>query len=126
MREIKFRCWKTNDKTMHVRHPNILIGLDGTPHWQFGYEPPMPESKEEFVLMQATGLKDRNGVEIYEGDIVKTNDMYEPSVVSMIRGCWYVGDWLGGKMLSYWSKEKIEVLGNIYETPELLKDHPND
>jgi len=69
MRTIKFRAWDKVNKEMKYKSPNILIGLTGDVFWQFGYEP--PEYLKETEMMQYTGLKDKNGKEIYEKDIIE-------------------------------------------------------
>lgn len=78
----------------------------------------------EVVLMQSTGLKDKNGVEIFEGDIVVIKysehglDYYEKIVFE--NGTFTAGDedWL------YNIKDYCVVCGNIYENPELLEVKP--
>lgn len=68
MREIKFRCWYNNqmNKVQDISFRNKTINLFGADIIKF----------EDGVLMQYTGLKDKNGLEIYEGDIIKTYANY--------------------------------------------------
>ena len=109
MREIKFRAWDKDGKNM-VDNKFCVLQFDKV--W----------NNFRFVLMQYTGIKDTNGVEIYEGDIVKCGYGRENTeVIEYING----GFGYNGNTWDYWEDEwgheKMEVIGNIYENPELIK-----
>ena len=138
MREIKFRAWLKESKKMRTVNDLTFNKLDSEPvgvndcgdsncstcvDW---YE------WNQVELMQYTGLKDKNGVEIFEGDCFKDCDG-KRNVVTFKNG----GFGCAGKLLiNYHTKESIttheplinyvldsaEVIGNIYENPELLKE----
>ena len=97
-REIKFRAW-INEKMWHFD-----IKESAGYVWHKGN------------LMQYTGLKDKNGKEIYEGDIV-SNNLKEQGIVKW-KGIGF--DWGDDFSKGKGDTDEIEVIGNIYENPELL------
>ena len=106
MREIKFRAWDKRD----IENPPSMYYFDF-------------KTAHQFVrcgnIMQYTGLKDRNGEEIYESDIVNSHDglfVIKYSEEKMAYGLYSKGveyPW-------YVSKYSLEIIGNIHENPELL------
>ena len=130
MREIKFRVWDKKDKEM-LRV--VAISFDEAmfmPH-NIDYEDYYNYNNNFYSdLMQYTGLKDKNGVEIYEGDIVEWIDGGErPFIYEIIYDdCGYYAKSsnnekisIGGTMHSDMNIN-IEVIGNIYENKELLNE----
>jgi len=83
----------------------------------------------EVELMQHTGLKDKNGNEIYEGDIVKFQESYgkeEPEInIGNIEysemATSYLINW-GNSHYQHLNEVEFEIIGNIYENPELLNN----
>jgi len=116
MRIIKFRSWDGRNKQMDYPD-NIANGIDG----------------DKYQIMQFTGLHDKNGKEIYEGDIVSEGDNY-PSVVqwnneSACFELWEQYPRKGGEKETFDRYHEMtaytdgvgEVIGNIYENPKLIQ-----
>ena len=103
MREIKFRAWDKIQKKM-------------IPEW-FSIH----KNHEPLEFMQFTGLKDKNGKEIYEGDVVKGDYrvIWKQKFASfgLVHPSWLFVHYFGEAA----DPEECEVIGNIYESPELLK-----
>ena len=81
---------------------------------------------EDAILMQSTGLEDLNGIEIFEGDIVKIFESLYTVFYNISEGCYQLKPhddrWVVDYMCNFSSEESFEVVGNIYENPELLED----
>lgn len=125
MREIKFRAW---DKRLNKIRPIEEINFDRMEvafndtgkedNYKFDYA-----SFEEIKLMQYTGLEDKNGKGICEGDILKIVDSSGDDVIISVQFLYgtFVDSyfhWTLGNIKMY----KREIIGNIYENPELLKE----
>lgn len=126
MRVIKFRAWnKDTNKIIFVNQINMTENngafcLNGS------------LSFDNFELMQFTGLKDKNGKEIYESDILKTKfiGFYEvkfglyDNIESYDDAVCGNGFYLNDKenfFKHFYDSEDCEIIGNIFENPELLK-----
>lgn len=112
-REIKFRAWDKHDNEWV---DNVFLDADGSVRY-FGHDAFEVDDINEFEISLYTGLKDKNGVEIYEGDIIRCLDGWAGEVFwDELSLQWWAAD----HDLSTLNQPK--VVGNIYENPELLKE----
>jgi uncharacterized phage protein (TIGR01671 family) len=115
-REIKFRAWDREESKMgEVEMINIVTGEIDTDLCL--------DNENNLELMQYTGLKDKNGVEIYEGDILKGvcrhNPTWENKVIFTDGSFMWSGKNGIGDMRSASLHKLLEITGHIYENPEL-------
>ena len=129
----KFRAWDKLNNEMYVVEQ---INFNRGEFESIGYGITFLRGADEVILMQSTGLKDKNGREIFEGGIVRTTRFlgradeiggfyeYEKDylgVVKVLEGSWVIDT--GSDAVDLWSEiDENEVLGNIYENPELLEE----
>lgn len=112
-REIKFRAWCTHWKIWG--EVDFDVFLENTDSNQKGILEVTHHGK--IILMQYTGLKDKDGKEIFEGDIVHSEVGFSGQVI-FHHGCFGIKGGAGISML--WMNEPLTVIGNIYENPDLL------
>ena len=124
MREIKFRAWdKINKEMFNVESINFQerrVYKDVVSYRNFN----------DIELMQYTGLKDKNNKEIYEGDILSDGNDEKPYKVIFENGSFraeFEGDFEEYSFdLIDVVAQGCEIIGNIYENPELIKEWDDD
>lgn len=120
MREFKFRAWDEEESKMIEWYDEFFSDMSPVTRCSSYF------SFIDMELMQYTGLKDKNGCEIFEGDIVNVREAGHPfvndwkGIVKMIDGCYLIENFKGtnGEFL-YDEIRETEIIGNIYENKEL-------
>lgn len=125
----KYRAWVTGTENIMYQPHEVWISHGEV--WLSNAKG-LPEKKvaaDKVLLSRATGCKDQNGVEIFEGDVVRqvrTQPTIEnetiTGVVTMLEGAWLIVNDNEQLASDLWSEtDENEILGNIYENPELLE-----
>ena len=117
MKESKFRAWDKLDKEF-AQNIDCLLDMSVAER-VFALD----DENGELIIEQYTGLKDKNGKEIYEGDIVQIDD----HILGDFEVLWHNLGWtirrsVGFETLSVHKSEDIVVIGNIHENYELLEE----
>ena len=135
MREIKFRAWnkKKNKMTKHFGYgKTYMSGGDGISI----NELIKAEQAYNMIIMQYIGLKDKNGKEIYEGDVVKWSYSQDEASSFIAKVIWidfvdkgdldtdqrHIGfmlEFSDKGITDFPIKHELEIIGNVYENPEL-------
>ena len=122
MREVKFRAYDKKDKKVHYGNMEMFDDMICFIFGHFGVD----TSKEDIELMQYTELKDKNGTEIYDGDVF-VDKSYGDDIGRLVDSV----VWNSEKCAWVWGKDKVAliadsvdtimIIGNIYENPESLE-----
>lgn len=132
----RYRAWIKTEKRMFFSDDILAIDYENEEivTQQIYFENGLPDDRDiycynpdEIELMQSTGLKDKNGKEVFIGDIVKcTRGCLHEVYLEKKYGGTFIGGmpsiYLKGLLSGYAWTEDEEIIGNVYENPELLED----
>lgn len=117
-RVIKYRVWNKENEE-YINGCDVLLKYDGSAVSRYALGALDTDMPVNVIIEQYTGLKDQNGKEIYEGDIVRQFDDEEYFVVKFEYGGFLP---FTANMMTF-DVDYCEVIGNIHENPELLDNH---
>ncbi|VSD14053.1 YopX protein [Streptococcus pneumoniae] len=131
----RYRTWIKTEKRMFFSDDILAIDYENEEivTQQIYFENGLPDDRDiycydfdEIDLMQSTGLKDKNGKEVFVGDIIKcTRGCLHEVYIEKEYGGTFIGGmpsiYLKGLLSGYAWTEHEEIIGNIYENPELLE-----
>lgn len=123
-RTIKSRAWDKDSKKMRIiKFPDDVVNLSITNSAPFADT--VTFNPFEASWMQFTGLTDKNGKEIYESDVVKNkyNITWQVGWAVDKYRYWNGDNGLNGFTLTRAEAKKLEIIGNIYQNPDLLTPH---
>lgn len=131
MRELKFRIWDKQQKKFHTDadwgislQGSFIIGFASHDSWNHdkGYKINLA-NQDKLVVQQYTGLKDKNGKEIYEGDIV-SGEFYDTEYhhSETIKAEVIFNNGAFNIAIREWHKPSLKIVGNIFENPELIRN----
>lgn len=126
----KYRAWLPDPDVEKMLRVKALVFEKDRTRCICGYAYDFYLEDEDVTIMQSTGLFDKKGVEIFEGDVVRQvrtqptmEDGTITGVVTMLEGAWTIVNDVEQRARSLWSETDInEVIGNIYENKELLEE----
>ena len=137
MREFKFRAWDEQNKIMHNEVEFIRSGTEGNDWILFKSDKQKlecgnvlnnPYFQQQINIMQYTGLFDKQGIEIYDGDILQIELDWGYGPAKILSKVYFENGCFRAKAINSHEDTLLielppcEVIGNIYENPELLKE----
>ncbi len=129
MRDIKFRAWDKDNEVMVYSDDNphddfvFIVENDGLQFYYLDTDRHLMDTNS--IRLQYTGLKDKNDTEIYEGDILSYESRIAGKRMLVVEWSQWDAMFIFGEIRVDYATKNSEVIGNIYERPELLEGEVN-